>query len=311
MKRVFEVNNQGGGHQNHGADQRVKAARARNWPRGSIHNERFQRRDKPFVPINCGAVPANLLESEFFGHVRGAFSGADRNKKGLFAEADGGTLFLDEVSELPLDMQVKLLRALQEEEIRRLGESATIKVDIRVIAAANKDLLEEVKAGRFRRDLYYRLNVITLTLPPLRERPDDIPLLAAHFLAQVVKKQGLGEKRFSSEAVRALTGQTWFGNVRALRNVIEQAAVMSEGMVISPDDLPFGPPPARNDGSLVAIPDDRQDLKATLKEVTEQTERIIIGRVLKKNDGNRTHTATDLGISRRALINKIQAYGLE
>ena len=275
----------------------------------SIHAN-SPRKDKPFVPINCGAVPANLLESEFFGHVRGAFSGADRFKKGLFEEADGGTLFLDEVSELPLDMQVKILRAIQEEEIRRLGEAATRKVDLRVLAATNKDLKEEVMSGRFREDLHYRLNVIQLSLPPLRDRTEDIPLLAEHFLQQVAKKHGLGEKKLSPEAVRALTGQTWSGNVRALRNVLEQAAVMSEEITITAADLPFGPAPPPEGGILVAVSEDHQDLKAAIKEVTEQTERIIIRRTLEKTGGNRTHAADVLGISRRALINKIQAYGL-
>ncbi|MEW5725731.1 MAG: sigma-54 dependent transcriptional regulator [Thermodesulfobacteriota bacterium] len=276
----------------------------------SIH-QNSPRRDRPFIAINCGAVPANLLESEFFGHVKGAFSGADRAKKGLFAEADGGTLFLDEVGELPLDLQVKILRAVQEEEIRRLGEAATTKVDIRLLAASNKDLLEEVKAGRFRQDLYYRLKVITLHLPPLRERPDDIPLLARHFLAQVARKHNLGEKKLSPEAVRALTDQTWTGNVRALRNVIEQAAVMSEGPVITPADLPFGPPPAAETGLTVKVPEDQTDLKTALKQVTEKTERIIIRKVLEQTKQNRTHAAARLGISRRALINKIKEYELE
>ncbi|MFH1135680.1 MAG: sigma-54 dependent transcriptional regulator [Pseudomonadota bacterium] len=269
------------------------------------------RKDKPFVPVNCGAVPANLLESEFFGHVRGAFSGADRNKKGLFEEADGGTLFLDEISELPLDMQVKLLRAIQEEEIRRLGESTTRTVDLRLIAAANKDLLEEVKAGRFREDLYYRLKVIVLKLPPLRERPEDIPLLTQHFLNQMVKKHGLEQKRISPEAVRILTAQTWSGNVRALRNVIEQAVVMSEGPTITPRDLPFGPPTTPDVALQALIPDEGMDLKAILREVVGKTEKVIIARTLGKFDKNRTRAAEALGISRRALITKIKEYNLE
>ena len=277
----------------------------------SIHAN-SPRRDHPFIPINCGAVPANLIESEFFGHAKGAFSGADRQKKGLFEEADGGTLFLDEVSELPLDMQVKLLRAIQEEEIRRIGESGTRKVDLRIVAAANKDLSLEVRAGRFREDLFYRLNVIQLVLPPLREREDDIPVLAQHFLKQVVDKHNLEPKKLSPEAVRALNRQHWAGNVRALLNVIEQAAVMSEQATITTNDLPFGPAPVPNgSGILVSIPEDRLDLKSALKEVIEQAERIIIQKALKAHDQNRTRAAETLGISRRALINKIQAYGLE
>jgi two-component system response regulator AtoC len=269
------------------------------------------RKNKPFVAINCGAVPANLLESEFFGHVKGAFSGADHHKKGLFEEASGGTLFLDEVSEIPPDMQVKLLRAIQEEEIRRLGESATRQVDLRVVAATNKDLRQEVLAGRFREDLHYRLKVFQITLPPLREREDDIPLLAHHFLEQVLAKHHFQTKKFSPEAMRALSRQTWSGNVRALKNVIEQAAIMSEGPVIAAKDLPFGPPPPPEGGIVIDIPEERMDLKKVLKEVTEQAERIVIGRTLDQNGGNRTRAAEKLGISRRALISKIQTYGLE
>ncbi|MEW6263767.1 MAG: sigma-54 dependent transcriptional regulator [Thermodesulfobacteriota bacterium] len=271
------------------------------------------RRDKPFVPINCGAVPANLLESEFFGYVKGAFSGADRPKKGLFAEADGGTLFLDEVSELPLEMQVKILRAIQEEEIRRLGEATALKVDLRIVAATNKDLPEEVKASRFREDLFYRLNVITLYMPPLRERPEDIPLLAHHFLNQVVREHKLEPKKLSPEAVRVLAAQPWPGNVRALRNAIEQSAVMSDGSLISVSDLPVGPAPISKDrsGLSVSVPEDWTDLKSALKSVIEQTEKIIIQRTLEKSDRNRTRAAQILGLSRRALITKVQAYGLE
>jgi two-component system response regulator AtoC len=276
----------------------------------SIHMN-GSRRDKPFVPINCGAVPANLLESEFFGHVKGAFSGADRHKKGLFAEADGGTLFLDEVSELPLDLQVKILRAIQEEEIRRLGESATTKVDLRIVAASNKDLLEEVKAGQFREDLYYRLNVINLHLPPLRERPDDIPLLARHFLEQAVQKHDLGEKRLAPPAIRALAAQDWYGNVRALKNVIEQAAVMGDAPTINEEDLPFGAPSTNDNKINIAIPEDRSDLKNLIREITEQAERVVIKRTLDQMAQNRTKAAQALGISRRALITKIQAYGLD
>ena len=269
------------------------------------------RRDRAFVPINCGAVPANLLESEFFGYVRGAFSGADRPKKGLFEEADGGTLFLDEVSELPLDMQVKILRAIQEEEIRALGESATRKVDLRLIAATNKDLSAEVKAGRFREDLYYRLNVISLNIPPLRDRLGDIPLLARHFLLQAAAKHGMPEKKLSAEAVRLLSEHTWPGNVRELMNVMEQAAIMSDGSTIGAADLPFGSAAAGPDGLTVRVPDDVVDLKAALADVVEQTERIMIRRTLERTGHNRTRTAEALGISRRTLITKIQAYNLD
>lgn len=267
------------------------------------------RRNKPFVAINCGAVPQNLLESEFFGYVKGAFTGADRVKKGLFEEADKGTLFLDEVSELPFDLQVKILRAIQEEEIRRLGDIESRKVDIRIIAASNKELHEEVKAGRFREDLYYRLNVIQLSLPALRERTEDIPVLARYYLDKVIKKNNLPPIKLSLETLQALTLHPWPGNVRELTNVIEQAAIMSEGPEITPADLPFGSVTKLPDGVMVIIPDDRRDLKDTLKEVNALTEQTLIRRTLEETGENRTRAAVRLGISRRTLINKIQTHG--
>ena len=296
----------------------------------SIHHN-GPRRERPFVPVNCGAIPPNLMESEFFGHVKGAFTGADRAKKGLIAESDGGTLFLDEVAELPLEMQVKLLRVLQEEEVRKIGELSAAKVDLRVLAATNKDLPTEIAAGRFREDLFYRLNVISLKMPPLRERPEDIPILAASFLKQAVEKNGLGPKKLSPAALRLLMGQKWVGNVRALRNAIEQGAIMSEDENIGPADFPFAGPaasppasaggdqppcppaaaPGEGDRLLVHIPESVVDLKAALKEVIEATERVVIQRVLSAHQGNRTHAAEALGLSRRALITKIQTYGLD
>jgi two-component system response regulator AtoC len=280
----------------------------------SIHRH-GPRRDKPFVAVNCGAIPANLMESEFFGHAKGAFTGADRAKEGLLAEADGGTLFLDEVTELPLDTQVKFLRFLQEEEYRRVGENVPRRVDLRVVAATNRRLSEEVAQGRFREDLYYRLNVIRLRLPPLRERPEDIPLLATHFLAEAVKKNQLAPKTLSPAALRLLAAQTFSGNVRALRNVMEQAAIMSDGSVIGPADLPFGPtaaPPIEieTEGVAVRLPEDWVDLKLATREVLRVTEETLIKRALSLKDGNQTKAAELLGLSRRALITKIQAYGL-
>ncbi|MBU2548388.1 MAG: sigma-54 dependent transcriptional regulator [Proteobacteria bacterium] len=269
------------------------------------------RRDRSFVAINCGAVPANLLESEFYGYVKGAFSGADRPKKGLFEEADGGTLFLDEVGELPPDMQVKILRAIQEEEIRRLGEAETRRVDLRVLAATNRDLAAEVQAGRFRQDLYYRLNVISLYLPPLTERLDDVPFLAGHFLDRLAARHERGPKRLSPQAVQALTRYHWPGNVRELQNVLEQAVIMSEEEVITPRDLPFGPPPEPAGGLTVSIPEDQTALKVVVQQVVERTERIVIERVLRQTGFNRTRAAEILGISRRALITKIQNYRLD
>ncbi|MDR1309488.1 MAG: sigma-54 dependent transcriptional regulator, partial [Deltaproteobacteria bacterium] len=282
----------------------------------SIH-QNGPRAERPFVAVNCGAIPQNLMESEFFGHVRGAFTGADRAKTGLVAEADGGTLFLDEVSELPLEMQVKLLRVLQEEEVKKVGENTPRKVDLRVLAATNKSLKDEVAQGRFREDLYYRLNVIALRMPPLRERPEDIPMLAAHFLAQAVAKNNLGPKRLSPAAIRLMAVQTFNGNVRALKNVVEQAAIMSDGPIIGPDDLPFSPAPfvgqpqAEDGLPVVRLPKDWTELKSALRSVTELTEKEIIGRALGSQGGNRTRAAEVLGLSRRALITKIALYGLD
>ncbi|MDR1607390.1 MAG: sigma-54 dependent transcriptional regulator [Deltaproteobacteria bacterium] len=276
----------------------------------SIHRH-GPRREKPFVAVNCGAIPANLMESEFFGHIKGAFTGADRAKEGLLAEADGGTLFLDEVTELPLDTQVKFLRALQEEEIRRVGENFSRRVDLRVLAATNRNLSEEVAAGRFREDLYYRLNVIRLNMPPLRERSEDIPILANYFLEAAVKKNQLPPKSLSPAALRILAAQTYSGNVRALKNILEQAAIMSDGTVIGPQDLPFQEPilPAQSDFSLT-LPPDWLDLKKALKEVTRLTEETLIKRALERKNNNQSRAAELLGLSRRALITKIQAYGL-
>jgi DNA-binding NtrC family response regulator len=281
------------------------------------------RRDKPFVAVNCGAIPANLMESEFFGHSRGAFTGADKAKTGLIGEADGGTLFLDEVSELPLEMQVKFLRVLQEEEFRRVGENNPRKVDLRVLAATNKALPQEVREGRFREDLYYRLNVITLRMPALRERREDIPLLALHFLKEAVSKNHLGPKKLSPAALKALSIQTFGGNVRALRNVLEQAAVMSDGELIGPDDLFFTklspesekPPemaspedPEDPESLVLKLPESWIDLKSALKIVTGEAEKEIIRRALLSSDQNRTKAAGILGLSRRALITKIRQY---
>ncbi|MDR1083695.1 MAG: sigma-54 dependent transcriptional regulator [Deltaproteobacteria bacterium] len=277
----------------------------------SIHRN-GPRRDKPFVAVNCGAIPANLMESEFFGHTKGAFTGADRAKEGLISESDGGTLFLDEVTELPLETQVKFLRVLQEEEVRRVGENTPRRVDLRVLAATNRNLPEEVREGRFREDLFYRLNVIRLHMPPLRDRREDIPALAVHFLAEAVKKNSLSPKTLSPAALKLLAAQTYSGNVRALRNILEQAAVMSDGQVIGPEDLPFGPElaPAAPGGLAVRLPEDWTDLKQAAREVLKITEATMIKRALAISAGNQSRAAAALGLSRRALINKIQAYSL-
>ncbi len=268
------------------------------------------RREKPLVAVNCAAVPAHLIESEFFGFVRGAFTGADRTKKGLFEEADGSTIFLDEVSDLPLDLQAKLLRVLQEGEIRRLGDNVSRVVDVRVMAATNRDLEAEVEAGAFREDLYYRLNVIPIVMPPLRERTDDIPLLAHHLMSKAAERHGRPVRRLSPEAEAVLVSQPWPGNVRQLENVIEQAVILAEGQVIGPGDLPQGLERSQS-GLTVVVPRDRTDLKETVRRVTALTERQVIARVLQKENGNRTRTAEVLGVSRRSLLTKISQYGLD
>ena len=268
-----------------------------------------RRKDRPLAAINCAAIPATLLESELFGAAKGAYTGADRARAGLLEEADGSSLFLDEVGELPLDMQAKLLRALQEGEIKRVGENVTRRVDLRVMAATNKDLAAEVEAGRFRQDLYYRLNVIHIHLPALRERPEDISLLVQHFLEKASARHEMGKKRLSPEALAALSQEPFKGNVRELENIIEQAVVMSEGAIIEPADLPLSNP-SHPSGLQVILPAEEEDLKKVLKAISVLAEKQIIARVLARTNGNRTHTAKRLGISRRALITKIQELGL-
>ena len=267
------------------------------------------RGQRPFVAVNCAAIPATLIESELFGAAKGAYTGADRSRQGLFEEADGSSLFLDEIGELPLDVQAKLLRALQEGEIRRVGESAPRKVDIRVIAATNRDLAAEAQSGGFRQDLFYRLSVIPIHLPPLRQRPEDVPLLARHFLDKAAARHGLGQKRLDARALEILAAAELPGNVRELENIIEQAVVMSDGPLIGPDDLPASLT-AQAGGLRVSVPPDEFDLKKVLKLVCAQAEKQVIGRALEACQGNRTRASQMLGLSRRALITKIQDLGL-
>jgi two-component system response regulator AtoC len=260
----------------------------------------------PFVAVNCGAIPAELLESELFGHLKGAFTDARRDKKGLAAEADGGTLFLDEVAELPLGLQVKLLRFLQEEEIRPVGDTRARKVDVRVVAATGRDLDREVKEGRFRDDLYWRLNVVALRLPPLRERPGDIPALAAHFLARFARlRPELPGLSFSEPALEALAAHRWPGNVRELEHAVERAVVLAEGPQIGEDDLPdtLRAPLA---APAVALPGETLSVKRAVRAVEEQ----LIRAALERTGGNRTRAAELLELSYRALLYKIKDYGL-
>jgi len=270
-----------------------------------------ERESGPFVSINCGALPENLLESELFGHVKGAFTGAVRDKEGLLVAARGGTFFLDEVAEMSPTLQVKLLRALQEREVIPVGATEPIAIDVRVIAATNRDLEQEIRRGTFRSDLYYRLNVIALHLPPLRERADDIPLLAEYFLQKLSAERGGGENgdgkarpplRLSDEALAIIQRYDWPGNVRELENALERAAVLTRGDVIGPEALParIVDAPAR---PLVS---DRDPVNPTLEVI----ERAYILWVLQAEGGNKTRAAEVLGIDPSTLYRKLNRYGL-
>jgi two-component system response regulator AtoC len=260
------------------------------------------RRNEPFVAVNCGAIPETLLESELFGHAKGAFTGADRARRGLVVEADGGTLFLDEIGEMPTSLQVKLLRVLQEEEVRPLGEAKARTVDVRVIAATARKLDAEVAAGRFREDLFYRLNVGPLEVPPLRERPRDVPLLADHFIAHFRATLGKPVRTISDEALERLTAYRWPGNVRELENVIERAVILAEGDSITLRELPQNVVVA--DANEAAVTD------LSLKRARRGAEVDAIRRALRATDGNRTHAARLLQISHRALLYKLKEYSI-
>jgi DNA-binding NtrC family response regulator len=256
------------------------------------------RKDAPFVPVNCAAIPEQLLESELFGHMRGAFTDAKVDKRGLFEEAQKGTLFLDEISELPLMLQAKILRAIQEKEIRRVGATKPVSVDVRIIAATNLNLGEEVKNKRFREDLYYRLNVIELKLPPLRERREDIPLLVDAFLKKCSASSGKAVKGVSEAALAMLIDYTWPGNVRELENVIERAVTLSRGEKISPDDLPLAVQGARGDRRVL---DEAAEKSLPLHEI----EKEYIKKILDKTGGNKYQAAHALGIDRKTLYRKL------
>jgi two-component system, NtrC family, response regulator AtoC len=263
----------------------------------------------PFVAVNCGAIPEALLESELFGHKKGAFTDATRDKKGLFEEATSGTLFLDEIGELPLGLQVKLLRAIQEEEIRRLGDTKEITIDVRVVAATVRDLGVEVKGQRFREDLYYRLNVLPLHLPPLRDRRDDIPILVGHFVRRYAEKHahaGMRVETVSPEAMELLLAYAWPGNVRELENTIERAMVLCDGPRIEAMVL--------EDKIKQSTDKVRTTLTSgelSIKKTTRVIEEELIRRALKETGGNRTNAAKILEISHRALLYKIKEYGIE
>jgi len=270
-----------------------------------------RRKNAPFVAVNCGAIPENLLESELFGHVKGAFTDASADKVGLFEQADRGTLFLDEIGEMPLPLQVKLLRVLQEEEIRRVGGSVLKKVDVRVISATSKNLEEEVARSRFREDLYFRLNVFSILIPPLRERLEDIPLLLAHFLEKygsTLEKEGV---HCPAAVMQALMEYGWPGNIRELENCIQRMLLLCDGDVLDagclPDQLRGGRPTA-----MTGEPPLDMAIEAfSIKRASEKLEREMIRKALEETGGNRTHAAKLLEISHRSLLYKLKEYGIE
>jgi PAS domain S-box-containing protein len=252
----------------------------------AIHNE-SRRGGAPFVPINCGALPEGLIESELFGHVKGAFSGAIRDKKGRFELADGGTVFLDEVAELTKPLQVKMLRFLQESSFEKVGGERTVEVNVRVISATNKDLKKEVQGNSFREDLFYRLNVIPIHIPPLRERKNDIPLLVDHFLKQVEARSGRPSPRLSESALAAMLDYSWPGNVRELQNAVQFAIVKCKGHVIQPDDLPLELRDLQSPGIR----------RGPVKKLDSQA----VQEALNKTGGNKARAARELGVGRATL----------
>ena len=265
-----------------------------------------RRRANAFVEVNCAAIPEELIESELFGHVRGAFTGAVADRRGRFETADGGTIFLDEIGDMSLKTQAKVLRVLQEQTMEAVGGTARIKVDARVLAATNKDLQAEIRAGRFREDLYFRLNVIPIFVPALRDRQDDIPLLADHFMAEFAREYGRRVKSFDSGARIALQQYPWPGNVRELRNVIERLMIMVPGDAITAADLGFLDPSGLARPAIADAVAERQ----TLHEARDQFERDLILRTLAEQQGNMSRTAEVLGVERSNLYRKMKAFGI-
>ncbi len=282
----------------------------------SIHWQ-SARRDGPFIPVNCGAIPAELIESEFFGHRKGSFTGASANKEGLFKAADGGTLFLDEIADLPLTMQVKLLRAIQEKAIRPIGEEAEISVDVRIISATHRDLDAMVKAGEFRQDLFYRIHVIGLTVPPLRQRREDIPLLVNHFLQRLEQTSGNPLPRLSDSALAALEAYRFPGNIRELENILERAIALAGGEDIQPEDMLLPEcsiepavteiQPLRQAGTSPDPELDNQNLETYLEDL----EKEAIIEALEKTRWNKTEAAKLLGISFRAIRYRLKKLGID
>jgi DNA-binding NtrC family response regulator len=271
----------------------------------SIHR-RSARKDKPFIEVSCGSLPESLLESELFGHARGSFTGAVADKEGKFQVAHGGTIFLDEIGDAPMSMQIKLLRVIQDRVFERVGDNKTVQADVRLVVATNKDLEEEVKTGRFREDLFYRLKVVTLHIPPLRERLGDLRLLAEHFLAKYAAENGKAIRGITDEAMAAMQQHPWRGNVRELENSMERAVILCRAAELTPDDLPFR---ADSGGDGAALP--VSGAVMPLKQALEDPEREILRAALERYNWSRSDTAEALEINRSTLFKKMKKYGLE
>jgi two-component system nitrogen regulation response regulator NtrX len=268
----------------------------------SVHSL-SRRRTGPFVEVNCAAIPEELIESELFGHTKGAFTGATTDRRGKFELADGGTLFLDEIGDMSLKTQAKVLRALQEQVVEPVGGATGVRVDVRVLAATNKELTGEIRAGRFREDLYFRLNVIPIFVPPLRDRADDVPLLAEHFMAELSREYGRRPKRLDPGAAAGLRSYRWPGNVRELRNVIERLMIMVPGDTITLGDLGF-----LDTGAAVGVT--AGGVTIPLHEARERFEREYILKALAAQQGNISRTAEALGVERSNLYRKMRAFGI-
>ncbi len=271
-------------------------------------HERSERRDRPFVAVNCAAISRELVESELFGHEKGAFTGADARRQGKFEVAEGGTIFLDEIGDMPLQTQAKVLRVLQERQLERVGGNRPLAINVRVVAATHRDLEAEVEAGRFREDLYYRLKVIELQLPPLRDRLEDLPALVDRFLTQLSSRLGREKVQVSKEALRKLSSHAWPGNVRELRNVTEQSAVLCEGRLVTAQDVQLG---ARGKAPAAAAkPAPGVTFQAAKKAAVERFERAYLLEALRQHQGNISRTAEAIGMVRQSLQQKIKELGL-
>jgi two-component system nitrogen regulation response regulator NtrX len=272
----------------------------------SIHNE-SPRRGKPFVEVNCAAIPDTLIESELFGHEKGAFTGATAMKRGKFEQADGGTILLDEIGDMSLATQAKVLRVLQEQEFQRVGGAKTIRVDVRVIAASNKNLKEEIKRGGFREDLFYRLNVIPLHVPPMRERKEDMPLLVEHFLMEFSREYGIKPKKIAEDVIKVFQEYNWPGNVRELKNIVERLMIMTKSPVVAISDIPKS---LKGDISLQDAAAHEVKRYDSFKDAVNDFEKEYITTILKENDWNISKTADVLQLDRSHLHRKIKAFDI-